>query len=477
MKRALLLAAMTACVPATRAPQVREVALPAAFAGAPSGDSAATIDRRAFFADTNLNALIDEALANNHDLQLALARIEIARAETARRSGARLPRLGVAASASLRRFGDYTMDGAGNAATMIRPGERVPEHYPELFVGLQASWEPDLWGRLAKLHGAARARYLATVEGAHLVTSSLVADLAAAYFQLLATDDLAAITETSITQQTRALELMNVEKQAGRTTELAVQQFTAELAATRALRSSILRDRRALEIQLATLVGRLPSDVARTSGLLQREVPRALATGVPSDLLRARPDIRAAELEVQATRYDVRAARAAFYPRITITARLGLQAFDPRVLFSPASIAYGLFGGLVGPLFNRSNLRADLAIADAHQREAMVRYQQVVLRSFADVATQLDAMMRLAEVTDQQRQKLAALEGAIASATALFDAGKATYLDVLVAQQRTLDGRLELVRALRDQHVARVRLFKALGGGWQGTLAPARTAP
>lgn len=467
--RVAVLAAMTACAPATRAPQVREVALPAAFAGAPSGASAAAIDRRAFFADPDLNALIDEALAHNHDLQLALSRIEIARAEASRRSGARLPQLGVAASASLRRFGDYTMDGAGNAATMIRPDERVPEHYPELFVGLQASWEPDLWGRLAKLHGAARARYLATVEGAHLVTASLVADLAVAYFQLLATDDLAAITEAAIAQQARALALMDVEKQAGRTTELAVQQFTAELASTRALRASILRDRRALEIQITTLVGRLPSDVARTPGLLRREVPRALATGVPSDLLRARPDLRAAELEVEASRYDVGAARRAFYPRITITAHLGYQAFDPRVLFStPASIAYGLLGGLVAPLVNRANLRAELAIADARQRAAMVRYQQVVLRAFADVATQLDAMGRLAEVTDQQREKLAALEGAIASATALFDAGKATYLDVLVAQQRTLDGRLDLVRALRDQHVARVRLFKALGGGWRG---------
>jgi NodT family efflux transporter outer membrane factor (OMF) lipoprotein len=475
MRLALALAPLIACAPPGPTTTPRALTLPAAFADGAPGATTAAVPWRTFFADDDLNRLIDEALANNHDLQIALARIEVARAQVTRTSGARLPEIGVAATASLRRFGDYTMDGAGNAATEIRPGERVPVNYPELFVGLQASWEADLWGRLGKLHGAARARYLASIEGTHLVVANLVADLASTYYELLAIDGMVAITAESVEQQEHALELMRVEKQTGRTTALAVQQFSAQLATTRALAAELAHQQRALENQLTTLAGRLPGPLVRSGESLARDVPRALAAGVPSDLLRQRPDLRAAELAVTASRYDVGAARAAFYPRLRITATLGYQAFDPRFLLStPASLAYGVAGGLVAPLVNRAAIKADLAIANATQLEAMVRYQQTVLRSFAEVSTALYRLAQLGDVVDQQRQKLAALTESETTADALFRAGRATYLEVLLAQQTTLQSRLELVGALRDRQLARVHLYKALGGGWQGSLAARR---
>ena len=465
---------LVACAPAVRSPSWQAVELPAAYAdGAPGASSIASLDWRTFFADEDLGRLIEQALAHNFDLQIALQRIEVARAQASRISGARLPEIGLVASASMRRFGDYTMDGAGNAATQIRPGERVPVHYPELFAGLQATWEPDLWGKLAKLGGAARARYLASLEGANLVVANLIADLAIAYYELLAVDEMLAITRESMAQQERMLGLMSIEKQAGRTTELAIQQFAAQLASTRALASSMAHQQRALENQLAILAGRLPAAISRTRGLLEREVPSVLATGVPSELLRRRPDIRAAELAVQAAHYDVGAARAAFYPRLRITARLGYQAFNPKFLLStPESLAYSLLGGLVAPLVNRSGIRAELEIANAMQLEAMARYQQVVIRSFAEVSTELFRIARLGEVVDQHRQKVTAIAETVTAADALFRAGRATSLEVLHAHQNTLQSRLELVGALRDRLVARVKLYKALGGGWQGALAP-----
>ncbi|MDX2091544.1 MAG: TolC family protein [Kofleriaceae bacterium] len=469
---ALACVPLIACVPRGPTKTARPIALPAAFSDGLPGASVAALDWRTFFADEALNRLIGEALANNYDLQIALQRIEIARAQTTRTAGARLPQIDMAVAASLRRFGAYTMDGAGNASTDIRPGQRVPEHYPEVFAGLQATWEADLWGRLGKLHGAARARYLASIEGTHLVIAGLVAEVARTYYELLAVDAMVEITAQSAEQQARALELMRVEMQAGRTTALAVQQFAAQVATTRALAASLAHQQRGLENQLTTLVGRLPSTIARTDAALERDVPRSLASGVPSDLLRNRPDIRAAELAVQASRYDVGAARAAFYPRLRITASLGYEAFDPRFLFAtPESLAYGVLGGLVAPLVNRSAIKAELAVANATQLEAMVRYQQTVLRSFAEVSTTLFRLGQLGDVVRQQREKLAAVRETVATAEALFRAGRATYFEVLLAQQNTLQSRLELVGALRDRHITRIQLYRALGGGWQGTLA------
>ncbi len=476
MRRAYVaaLAVVTACAPAAPTSTVRGLVLPSTFDGSAAGASIGALDWRAFFDDAHLNALIAEALANNLDLQGALQRIEVARAGLVSAGAARLPRLELAASAAIRRYGLYTMDGAGNASTDIRPGQRVPEHLPDLFLGVQASWEADLWGRLKGLHGAARARYLATVEGTNLVVTNLVAEIAAGYFDLLALDYAGDILTETVARQAEGVELVKIQKEAGRATELAVQQFEAQLATTRAMHAATKSQIRELENQLNVLAGRLPQPIARDKARLRREVPGIVAAGVPSALLHARSDIREAELAVQATKLDVGAARAAFYPQLRISAHLGYQAFDPRFLLStPASVAYGLVGGLVAPVVNRRSLAATFRAAHATQLEAMYRYQSVVLRAFTEVATGLYVLEQAREIVGHQIRKQAAIAGSRDAAGALFDAGKATYLDVLFAQQSTLDAELELIRALRDQHVAHLRLYRALGGGWRGTLTVA----
>ncbi len=349
----------------------------------------------------------------------------------------------------------------------------MPTNLPDLGFGLEASWEPDLWGRLGHLQGAARARYLATIEGSHLVIANLVADVAAAYFELIALDRVQQIVTTTIARQSEQLELMRVEKQAGRTNELAVEQFAAQLASTRALGATTLQQAREVEHRIDLLLGRLPRPIARSQDALERDVPPGFAAGIPSALLRNRPDLRAAELEVQAAHLDVSAARAAFYPRLDISASLGYDAFDPRFLLTtPESLVYGLAAGLVAPLVNRRGIEAAFATARAAQIEAMYRYQGTVLKAFLEVATGLSAIEQAGAVVAQQRAKLAALADAVDAASALFHAGKATYLEVLVAQQNSLDAELELTAALRDQHLATVGLYKALGGGWQGTVVP-----
>lgn len=463
-------ALLASCAPAATHVAVREVPLPARFEGGSAGPSAGQLDWRAFFADESLSALIGQALDDNFDVKIALQRIEVARADIQRASGQRLPKLSAVATGAIRKYGTYTMDGAGNAATDITPGRRVPEHLPDLFAGVQATWEADLWKRLASLSGSAKARYLATIEGTNLVITNLVAAIAIAYYELVALDRIEAVLAQTLARQEQALEIMRLEKQAGRTNELAVQQFAAQLAGTRALSAATQQQKRILENQLNLAIGRVPQPIARTAGALDREL--VVTAGVPSDLLRNRPDIRQAEHAVAASKFDVAAARAAFYPRLTISASLGYQAFDPRFLVTtPESIAYGLVGSLVAPLVNRRGIQAAFAAAKATQLQAMYGYQRAVLTAFIEVATELYTLEQSAQIVTHQRRKREAAAQTVDIADALFRAAKATYLDVLLSQQATLDAELELIRAQRDQHLARIRLYRALGGGWRGTLS------
>lgn len=430
--------------------------------------SAAGRSWREYFADPPLLYLITSALKGNPDLLITLQRVEVARANVQRATGAVWPKVGLAAGAGVRRFGDYTMDGAGNAATEITPGERVPEHLPDLSVGLRSSWEIDVWGRLRNQRDAATASYLATLEGKNLLTTTLVAEVASAYFELVALDHQRAVLSQTVARQEQALAIVRLQKQVGRANELAVQQFEAQLASTQALEVAALEGIQVLENQLNLLLGRLPQPLARTDDAGLAPVGRDVSAGVPSELLRHRPDIRRAELEVQAAKFDVEAARAAFFPRLTISAGVGFQAFNPRYLFStPASVTYSAFAGLLAPLVNRSGIEADFAAAKAQQIQAMYEYQKAILTGFIEVANGLTAIERSARAVDFRRAQRAAAVGTVEAADALYRAGKATYFEVLIAQQNTLAAELELIEASKRQRLASVGLYRALGGGWQ----------
>ncbi|MRG92242.1 efflux transporter outer membrane subunit [Polyangium spumosum] len=451
--------------------------MPASFDTKSAGSSAAAMKWQDYFADENLNALIATALESNYDLRIALQRIEIARAGIRQSTGAMLPQVSLGVSAGIRKFGLYTMDGAGNAETDITPGRRVPVHYGDFFLGLQSSWEIDVWGRLRSIRGAARAQYLATLEGTNLVITILVSDVAIAYFELLALDHRQEILAQTVARQARSLEVMRLQKEAGRANELSIQQLEGQLASTEALVAATRRQQKETENHINLLLGRLPRPIVRAKDLLLRDAATGLSLGIPSDLLRNRPDIREAELQVQASKFDVEAARKAFYPSLTLSAGVGFQAIEPRYLFvTPESLIYSALGGLTAPLLNRSRLEAELDVSRAIQVQAMYNYQGVILRAFVEVQNALLAVERTAEVVAQKKRQKAAVSGTVDTADALFRAGKATYLDVLLAQQNTLSAELELIDALLEQRMAGIWLYRALGGGWQ-PLMKVKTEP
>jgi len=447
---------------------IPEKAIPASFQNQKNtATTIADISWRQYFTDPLLVKLIDTAVANNLDLQMALQRIEVSRSSVKLANGALLPKVDLSIGGGVQKFGLYTMDGAGNASTEITPGQIVPENLTDLFLGLQASWEVDVWGKLRSQRKAAIEGYLSSIEGTHFVISNLVADVAVNYNELLALDNELDIIRQTIQKQQEALEVVKLQKEAGRANELAVQQFRAQLLNTQALEKQRLQQITEAENRLNFLLGRYPQPIERKKEVLFEVVPQQIASGVPSQLLANRPDVREAEHQIEASKFDLRAARAAFFPNFNITATLGYQAFNPEFLFqTPASLAYSLFGTVVAPLINMNALKAQFNTAKANQLTAMYNYQKTILNGYVEVSNELANIKNLEQIHAQKKQQSEALKKSIETSDELYKSARATYLEVLIAQQNALQANLELIDVTKRQRISTVKIYKALGGGW-----------
>ncbi|MES2003805.1 MAG: efflux transporter outer membrane subunit [Bacteroidota bacterium] len=456
-------------VPAQLAQQERDaITLPASYQS--SSDSAAAIlpQWNQFFTDTNLTRLIKAGLTHNQDLQASLQRIRSAQAEILQQKGLLSPSVSAGITGSLRKFGLYTMDGAGNIVTDMQPGKLIPIHLPDYFAGIQASWELDIWQKLKNKKQAAMARYLAGIEGRNLLVTQLVSSIATAYYELLATDEMLKIIDETIQVREKALELVKVQKESAMSNELAVKQFEAQLYNLGALRWELLQQVAQTENSIHLLTGQLPVGITRVHVFFESPLHSYLKTGVPSALLQQRPDIRQAEWNLVATKAEVKAARAAFYPSVNINGSLGLQAFQPGLLLrTPESIAYGLVGGLTAPLINRSAIKSNFQKANAVQLEAYYQYQKQVLNGYIEVNTEIQRAQNLANVYNQRSKETETLLHSIDIAEILFKAGRASYLEVLVTQQNALQARLSMVDTRRKQFLTTVNLYRTLGGGWR----------
>jgi len=448
---------------------IPEKKIPSSFSSASTDTTnIAEINWRQYFADTLLVKLIDTALAGNIDLQMALQRIEAARASVKLANGALLPQVGLNINGGVRKFGLYTMDGAGNITTEITPGQIVPINLPDMYVGLNASWEIDIWGKLRNQRKSAFANYLSSIEGTNFVISNLIADVTISYYELIALDNEQEIIRQTIQKQQEALEVIKLQKETGRANELAVQQFQAQLLNSQALEFETKQQILEQENLINFLLGRYPQAVQRNKEVLFQEMPQQFASGIPSQLLSNRPDIREAEFQVQASKFDLKAARAAFFPNLNITAGLGFQAFNPEFLFtSPASLAYSVLGGLVAPLVNMNALKAQFNTAKASQLSAMYNYQKTILNGYVEVANELSNIENLKKINTLKKQQSDVLIQSVETSTELYKTAKANYLEVLIAQQNSLQTQFELISVNKRQRIATVNIYKALGGGWK----------
>ena len=443
--------------------------LPAQFPNpARVSTSIASINWRQYFTDPELVKLIDAGVRNNPDLQMALQRIEMARASKKLANARLLPQVNLNAGAGIRKFGLYTMDGAGNISTFITPGQIVPIDLPDFYLGLQSSWEVDVWGRLRSQRQSAVAQYLSSIEGANFVISNLVADIAISYNELLAFDNELDIIRKTITKQQEALDVIKLQKEAGRANELAVQQFKAQLLNSKGLEKKVLQQITETENKINFLLGRFPQAIKRDKEKLFKDIPQQISAGFPSKMLANRPDIREAEFQIEAAKFDLKAARAAFFPNFNITANVGFQAFNPEFLFeSPASIAYTFMGNLVAPIINMNALKAQFNNAKANQLSAMYNYQKVILNAYVEVANELSNIRNLEGISNLKKEQSEVLKLSVETANELYKSARANYLEVLVAQQSALQSNLELINVIKNQRASMVNIYKALGGGWR----------
>lgn len=442
--------------------------LPKSYTDNADSINSATLKWNDFFTDKNLVALIDTALKNNLDILMTLQKIEIARNDLRLSKGAMLPTVNANFAYLQRKFGYYTMDDAGNRITEIKPGQLIPTNLPDYFVGLQTNWEIDIWGKLRNKKKAAFTRYLSTTEGVKLVRTNLIAEIANTYYELIALDVELDIIDETIKIQESILEIFEVQKQSGVINELAIKQFRAQVLNSKNLEYELLQKIKENENKLNFLLGRYPQPITRDKVNFNSQVPANIKSGIPSQLLANRPDIKQSEYELVASNLNVRSAKAAFYPSFTITGTVGFQSFNTAFLFTtPQSVAYNLLGSLTTPLINRSAIKAQFKNAKANQIEAMYKYQKTILNAYVEVSNELSNISNLEMIYQLKTEEVATLDSSISIATDLFKSGRATYFEVLMTQKTALQSRLELVTTKRRQFDATVNIYKALGGGWK----------
>ncbi len=447
---------------------ISKIEMPTGFQHEEDTTNIADIQWRDYFVDPLLHKLIDTAIENNIDLQIALQRIENSRSSVRAATGALMPTMGLGVGTAIRRYGLYTMDGAGNSTTDITPGQMVPTNLPDFFVGLQASWEVDIWGKLQNQRSSAISKFLASIEGTSFVVSNLVADVAIFYNELRALDNELAIIRQTLHTQYESLEVIALQKEAGRANELAVELFKAQVLHTRVLEKEVLQQITVTENHINFLLGRFSQPIERTKGQYFTGIPHEISSGVPSQLLANRPDVREAEFQIEANKFDLKVAKAAFFPSFNITASFGFQAFNPDFLFSaPASIAYTAVGTLVAPLINRNALKAQFNNAEANQLTAMYQYQKTILNAYVEVANELSNIHNLRKINALKKQQNEVLQQSVETSHLLYRYGRASYLEVLIAQRKALQSNLELINFAKQLRIAAVKIYKALGGGWK----------
>ena len=431
------------------------VTVPEQLRGQPVTADAGSLADQAWwqvFQDDSLKALVDEALRNGYDVRLAAWRVEEARANAGIASAGYWPQLQVQ--------GDWTRGRQSSFAGFVSS----PQNLYDVNAGL--SWEIDLWGRIRRSNEAALAQALASEEARRGVLLSLVSDVATGYFQLRELDEQLAVAKRTAEAFQGSWELFNRRLQAGAASALDTSSAEVSLASASAAVPDLERQIEAQENRLCLLLGRPPGPIARGAALGDQALPPAVPAGLPSDLLRRRPDLRQAEQQLVAANANVGVAVANFYPTISLTGAFGGVAPELAGLFG-AGRSWSLSGGLLSPVLQGRRLEAQHRVAVAQWEEARLQYEQSVNNALAEVATALVAYQKLAGVESEQVRAVTVNREAVRLSNQRYLAGRSDYLEVLQAEQQQFAAENAVAQTRYNRLASLVQLYKALGGGWQ----------
>ncbi|WP_347557713.1 efflux transporter outer membrane subunit [Robbsia sp. KACC 23696] len=452
-------------------------AFPAVFSATPtmrdaSTDNAAAIGWRSMFANRALQQLIERALGNNRNLRVTALNVAAVAAEYRIARSSRLPALAANASSTRQRFpldaGEYGQAFEGTSASS---GYLVNDY--TVSVGLSA-FEVDLFGRVKSLSDAAKARYFASEEGRMSVQIALIGAVADAYFSYqLATEQLQ-LTRKTLADWQRSLTLSRALRQAGQTSRLDVAEAESQVRSAEADVEQRIRAQRVAINALRLLVGTdLPDPQIPLTTLAQDDVMTVLPAGVPSDLLLRRPDVRQAEQLLIAANADIGAARAAFFPRLSLTATLGYTSPALRGLFTGDQSAWSFSPQLTLPIFQAGALRAALSVAELRKSVAVAQYEQAIQIAFREVADGLAGRETYGRQIIAQQAVVASAAERVDLADARYRAGFDTRLALLISQRALYSAQDSLLGLHSAALSNAVALYKALGGGVRGDDMPA----
>ena len=462
---AIMLSGCWSLAPSYQRPPIE---LPAGW-GTQEGQDASAFGRQwwRIFEDDQLNELVDEALTNNANLQIALARVDEARALLGLSRSNQFP----AIDANLTRG---RSESSLRTATPLPPG--TPRESDSYRATANVSYEVDLWGRLNSASESARAELLASEAAQETVRIALAADIVRAYFALQALDEQVAATQRSIDTRGESLSLQKVRFEVGAISEFEYRQLEAEVLAARAQLPVFERLRSQQENALAVLLGKSPRAIVegiavQTSTRDDAEIDSSTPTLVvpkdlPSQLLLRRPDLVESEQHLIAANAQIGVARASYFPTISLTGYFGNESSVLSELFTGAAGTWRAAVGLSQPLFRAGAVGATVDAANARQRQALGHYQQSIQNAFREVRDSIVAQTKTREQFEAEDKRVAALRDTLRLAKLRYQNGIASQLDTLDAERNLLAAQLSRSDALRAHRAAIADLFKALGGGW-----------
>jgi outer membrane protein, multidrug efflux system len=422
--------------------------------------SIATLPYKSLFADTVLQGLIEEGLRENPDLKVAIQRMNEAGESFQQSRAALLPDLSANANVNPSRL---------SAAAQDIPSAYIGQYQlsTTLYqISLTSTWEADIWGKLKSAKKSAFATYLQTDAARRAIQTQLVADIADYYYLLLSYDEQLKVTLETITNRQNDVTTLKALKESGLANGAEVVQSEANRASAELLVPDLKQSIRETENSLSVLLGRTPGEIRRATLGEQTPYPN-LQTGVPSELMKNRPDIQEAEFTFRAAFENVNVAKAYFYPQLTITAQGGYSNLTIKDFFLN-SIFYNVVGGLTQPIFNKRLNKTRLRVAQAQQKEAFYTYQKTLLNAGMETSNSLYSYQTALEKQSIRQDQIKNLEKAVDFTKELLRYSSATnYTDVLTSEQSLLSAQLNGIGDRLQQLQAVVNLYRALGGGWQ----------
>jgi multidrug efflux system outer membrane protein len=411
------------------------------------------------FKDERLQSLIKTALTNNYDLAVAVSRVEQSRQVAAQARAQFFPFVNYSVGAS---------DGKNEFLGSVAPLPLGTTKGAFLLAG-SVAWEPDIWGRIRRLNESARAQYLATEEARRGVMLSLTSEVAQAYFELLGLDLQLQIAKDTTVSFTDTLKLFTQRYEGGVASLLDTSRAEAAQAAAAATVPEYERQIALKENQIGILLGQNPGPITHTAKLLEEVVPPDIPVGLPSALLERRPDVLSAEQQVRAANAQVGVATANFFPQLGLTALLGQASTPLSQITSGRANVWSIAGNFAGPIYQGGALRAQKRQAVAFWEQSKFQYEQAALNAFTDVANALISRTKYEAIRVEQMRSVAAYQEAVKVSLQRYQAGKASYFEVLDAQLQLYPEESSLAQTELNRRLVIVQLYLALGGGWNLT--------